>query len=281
MILDLLALETLGDDRFRNAVEFDYGQTTYGGQLVAQALLAAYGTVDTELACHSLHLYFIRPGWPNKATEFQVKRLRDGRSYSHREVDLLQDDKLIARMTCSFQRPESGPEHQQRPLKTLPDPEQYPVEADLLKTAGCELSEGAKRWFELPIEIRLSEPLDYANPQPMEPTYPMWFKYHLDVAEITRPLRDALLAFLTDYGLLDASLRAHGVNWWKDQTILSASLDHSIWFHQDFDLSDWLFFDHVAPIATGGRCFNRGEVFSRDGRLLASITQEGVLRRQS
>lgn len=278
MILDLLKLDRQGEEHFSCDVEFDYGQSIYGGQLLAQALRAAYFTVGDDFTCHSLHLYFIRPGWPQYRTEFRVRHLRDGRSFMHREVDIEQQGKLIARVMLSFQRAQPGPEHQQLPIQPLPDPLQYPLERDLVLDAGLELTDEVKRWFDLPIETRVVSPIDFADPKPVEPSNPMWFRYTLDVSELTPAIAQCLLAYLTDYSLLDASLRAQGVNWWRDKHMLSTSLDHALWFHQPTNLGDWLYFDHVAPIAKAGRCFNRGEVFSPDGRLVASIVQEGLLR---
>lgn len=278
MILELLDLQQQSDDCYFSDVEFDYGQSIYGGQLVAQALRAAYFSVDEPFICHSMHLYFLRPGWPKNRTLFRVRRLRDGRSFAHREVDIEQEGKLIARVMLSFQVAEQGLEHQQKAAKPLPDPLQYPLERDLVMGAGLALTDEVQRWFDLPIETRVVAPIDFANPKPMEPSNPMWFRYSLNVSGLSLPIRQCLLAYLTDYGLLDAGLRAQGVNWWKDQHVLSTSLDHSLWFHQPADVGDWLYFDHFSPIARGGRCFNRGEVFSPSGQLLASIAQEGLLR---
>ncbi|MFT5063317.1 MAG: acyl-CoA thioesterase-2 [Gammaproteobacteria bacterium] len=277
MILDLLNLSQTGNDQFEHCQPFDYGHTLYGGQLVSQALRAAYHSVSEGFRVHSLHSYFMRPGFANAPLQFRVTRMRDGRAFCQRQVEILQNGKVIYHQISSFKQPIIGPEHQRPIPKPLPDPLQYPDEVELLKASGLEMRKGMENWFNLPLETRLPDPQPFDKPIPMSEKNPAWIRYVGESEGLTPVLQDCLFAFMSDYYLLDSSIRVHGLNWWVSQ-IDGTSLDHAIWFHRPIDCTDWLFFDQVSPTANAGTCFNRGEIFNQAGSLLASIAQEGLLR---
>ena len=266
-LLEILNLEQIELDLYRGLTPARQGQRIYGGQVVAQALTAAYRTIEGRL-CHSMHAYFIRPGDPSIPILFQVDQARDGGSFSVRRVTAIQNGKQIFNLAASFQVPEDGFEHQdQAPVVTPPE--------DLLNEEQLREADGIPpRDRDWPVEVRPVNPQRRGRTEPLEPSYDVWFKARQSVGTDVA-VNQCALAYGSDMSLLDASLRPHPV---PDGELQVASLDHALWFHRPSDFSDWHLYVQDSPSASGGRGFNRGSIFDRRGRLVASATQEALIR---
>lgn len=266
----VLNLEAIELDMYRGYTDPARTHRIYGGQVVGQALSAAYRTIDGRI-CNSLHAYFIRPGDPKVPILYKVERARDGGSFSIRRVIAIQHGQQIFNLAASFQVPEDGLEHQVE-LPDAPPPEGLMNEKELREQAG-EPVDHEWRW---PIEVRPVNPLPRGRTAPAEPVYITWFRtaepFKGDVAA-----HQCILAYASDMSLMDASLRPHGVDW-SSGRLQAASLDHALWFHRPSDLSEWHLYVQESPSASGGRGFNRGQIFTRDGRLVASAAQEALIR---
>lgn len=276
-LLNLLDLERLEVDLFRGeSPDEATSQRVFGGQVIAQALVAAYRTVDSR-GCHSLHAYFIRPGDPKIPIIYEVDRARDGGSFTTRRVIAIQHGKQIFNMACSFHIEEEGWHHQHDKPGTV-GPEGLET-ADAVRAALADkVPERFRADFTRPraIEIRDIEPMDLFEPKPLSEVSHLWFRVARRIEE--QPwLHQCLLAYASDMRLLGTANRPHGVSWMTGE-LMSASLDHSMWFHAPVDFSEWLLYTMDAPYAGGGRSFNRGKVFTEDGRLVASVAQEGLMR---
>ncbi len=269
-LLEILELETVELDIFRGFTPAGETRRIYGGQVVAQALAAAYKTVDARV-CHSLHSYFIRPGDPKIPILLQVERVRDGGSFSVRRVTAIQHGKQIFNLAASFQVPEDGFEHQ-LDMPDAPPPEGLLNEEQLREQAGVDV--GNRRVW--PVEVRPTAPQPRGEPQKLDPTDLVWFRAKESVGDDVA-INQCALAYGTDMTLLDTSLRPHAVDW-DNGRLQVASLDHSLWFHQHSDFSQWHLYVQDSPSASGGRGFNRGSIFNRDGRLVASAAQEALIR---
>jgi len=269
-ILTILDLETLDTDLFRGFNPPFETRRIYGGQVVAQALAAAYRTIEDRV-CHSLHSYFIRPGNPKLPILFQVDRARDGGSFSVRRVVAIQNGKQIFNLAASFQVPETGFEHQ-LPMPEAPPPETLKNEEELRAEAGLDAST-RRIW---PVELKPCAPVPHGFVGVREPTDMCWFRTRLPLgAEVA--VNQCALAYGSDMTLMDASLRPHGVDW-DSGRLQAASLDHAMWFHQSSDFHDWHLFVQDSPSASGGRGFNRGQIYARDGRQVAEAAQEALIR---
>ncbi len=278
-LLSILDLEPLEVNLFRGRSPKVGWQRVFGGQVIGQALVAAVRTVEPERTAHSLHGYFMRPGDPEAPIIYQVERYRDGRSFTTRHVVAIQHGRPIFTMTCSFHRPERGDFDHFMPMPDVPMPEDLPDEKALLARFHARMPESLRRYFSRvrPIEMRLCEPDHLLDPQPGE-------DYRQNVwIRSTRPLPDdpalhqCVLAYASDMTLLDTSLVPHGRNIFDPQLML-ASLDHALWLHRPFRADEWLLYAQDSPSMTGARGFNRGEVYTRDGILVASVAQEGMIR---
>ncbi len=277
-LVALLDLEPLELNLFRGAATREEGwRRVYGGQVIAQALMAAIRTVDPDRPCHSLHAYFIRAGDPAIPIVYTVDRDRDGKSFSTRRVVAIQHGQPIFNMACSFQVVESGPEHQ----LAMPDvvgPEDL-LNEQQLRAREVERIPGKFRthWLrDRPIEIRPIAPRDMLNPGKGEPVSHSWFRIAAPVGDAV-PLNQGLLAYASDMTLLDTCLLPHGISWLNPK-MQTASLDHAIWFHAPFRVDEWMLYAQDSPNAHGARGLNRGSIYTRDGRLVASVAQEGLIR---
>ena len=273
-----LDLRRVDDDVFEGVSPDPKLGRIFGGQVVAQALVAAYETLD-ERFCHSLHAYFERAGDPSIPVRFEVSRPRDGKSFSTRRVSAMQRGEQILGMTASFQVLEEGYEHQST-MPLVPPPESLPTERELREPElGAFAPEVARRILDdRPIEMRYVDPRVMIRPQPTVPVQHIWFRSLAPVGpSIAR--QQAVLAFASDYQLLDTALRPHGATWFSGK-VQSASLDHAMWFHRPIEVEAWHLYVADSPSASGARGFTRGSIFSRDGRLVASVTQEGLIRRR-
>jgi acyl-CoA thioesterase II len=267
-LVRILDIEPIDLDMFRGHTPEGETRRIYGGQVVAQALTAAYRTVDARV-CHSMHAYFIRGGDPKIPILLKVERVRDGGSFSVRRVTALQHGQQIFNLAASFQTPEAGFEHQIE-MPQPPGPEGLPDEDELRKAGGQ--TEPRRTW---PIEVRPVDPLPYGGiPPVMEPTQSVWFRAR-DPLGSDPNVHQCALAYASDMTLLDTSLRPHAVAWNTGQV---ASLDHALWFHHATDFTKWHLYVQDSPSASGGRGFNRGSIFNADGKLVASAAQEALIR---
>ncbi|MEP4981408.1 acyl-CoA thioesterase II [Ascidiaceihabitans sp.] len=276
-LLDLLALEALEVDLFRGTGQGGETPTRiFGGQVIGQALAAAYGTV-TDRLCHSLHAYFIRPGDPEIPVIYQVDRARDGGSFTTRRVVAIQHGKQILNMSASFHVKEEGWNHQ-HPMPDVSAPENWPDRRDLRAGEADKLPEKFRKDFlrPRPIDIREVAPRDFFDPAPADDKNHLWFRMS-EAAGCSPQMQHCLLAYASDMNLLGSSLRPHGLTWFKGE-VMSASLDHAMWFHGTPQFQDWHLYSMDSPWTGNARGFNRGSIYDKNGTLIASTAQEGLVR---
>jgi acyl-CoA thioesterase-2 len=264
MLIEKLQIKRVDDDTFRAEPggSPNFGRL-FGGQVVAQALLAAYSTVEAR-PCHSLHCYFVRPGSPTQPMEFLVSRVRDGGSFTTRQVAARQEAKDILTLSASFHVPENGFFHQVE-MPAVPGPDYRGSES---------LAEGFA--FADAIEMLQLEPRPSHLVTAMPANKRVWLRVPGCAGASLRDQQLAL-AFASDLDVLETAMRPHGVFWWSKE-LQAASLYHAIWFHRPFDLSEWHLFVQESPVAYGARGFVKAAVFSHNGHLVASVAQEGLLR---
>jgi acyl-CoA thioesterase-2 len=275
-LLALLDLEAIEVNIFRGVSPQDRSQRVFGGQVLGQALVAASRTVEDRL-CHSLHAYFLLPGDPKVPILYEVDRSRDGRSFSSRRVVAIQHGRPIFHMSVSFQVEEAGLEHQIDPPK-VPAPDELPTEEEFRRSIADRVPHQHREHFlrPRPIELRPVDRRDILHPKQQPPRQAVWVR-------TTGPLPDALalhqcvLAYASDMTLLDTALLPHAISWFSDD-IQMASIDHAMWFHRRFRTDDWLLYVQDSPSASGARGFNRGLIYTREGTLVASVAQEGLMR---
>lgn len=276
-LVDLLTLQPIGEDRFEGmSRNFGTGRV-FGGQVLGQALAAAYATVDAATQrAHSLHAYFLRPGDHDASILYEVDRQRDGRSYANRRVVATQDGRPIFNLTASFHLDEAGPEHQQA-MPAVPPPEHVrDLAAWIDKSATSRGGRSVPAWVRHlgRVEFRPLQPPSMLSGEPGVPQSMIWFRVRQSRSD-HRGMEQCQLALLSDFWLLMAAARPHLR---PDRRLSMASLDHAMWFHRPFELDDWLLYCIDGPSTTAGRGLARGEIFSRDGRLVAVVAQEGVVR---
>jgi acyl-CoA thioesterase-2 len=275
-VIELLKLEQIDDNIFRGQSRDIGSAQVFGGQVVGQALSAAHHTVENRRA-HSLHAYFLRRGDTNAPIIYEVDRARDGGSFSVRRVVAIQHGRPIFNLAASFQKPEVGLEHQAE----MPEVSGPGGLQDLTEIAPEVLQKipGKIRRFltdKRPFEFRPVQPVNFAAPEKLPPARQVWIKA-VDELPNDPELHQNLLAYVSDYELLGASTLPHGLPFGRG-LVQMASLDHALWFHREFRVDDWLLYSLDSPNASGGRGFARGQFFTRDGTLVASSTQEGLVR---
>jgi len=279
-LLALLDLEDLEMNIFRGGSPEEEGrERVFGGLVLAQALASAGRTVeDTARSAHSLHAYFLRPGDPKNSILYDVDRIRDGRSFTTRRVRAVQHGKAIFNMSVSFQVAEKGFEHQFE-MPRVPDPNELPGRRDLVDRWAEQIPPVLRQWLrrEHAIEERYNGPIGFFKAEKHPPRREIWLRATGRLPDDLQT-HQCVLAYASDMTLLDPSTLPHAVSS-MEPTILSASLDHAMWFHQPFRADDWLLFVQDSPAAAGARGFSRGSIFTQDGRLVASATQEGLVRR--
>jgi acyl-CoA thioesterase II len=275
-LLAILDLETLGPDLFRGHSPKNGLKRVFGGQVIAQALAAACRTV-TGRTPHSLNAYFLLPGDPEVPILFEVDRIRDGRSFATRRVLAKQNDAAIFVLSASFHVAETGFSHQM-PMPDVPMPEDLP---DLRQQDQAEVPDAVRGYFtrERPIEIRPVEIQRYMKPEPMEPKFHIWLRAARALTDDSA-LHQCILAYASDMTLLDSSLIAHGRTVF-DPRIQAASLDHALWFHRPFRVDEWLLYAQDSPSSSHALGFSRGLIFNRQGELVASVAQEGLVRERN
>ncbi|RUU63453.1 acyl-CoA thioesterase II, partial [Mesorhizobium sp. M7A.T.Ca.TU.009.01.1.1] len=250
----------------------------FGGQTIAQALVAAQRTVDPDRHVHSLHGYFMRPGDTKVPIVYEVDRIRDGGSFTTRRVVAVQHGQAIFSLEASFQQDEVGLEHQVPMPQDVPGPDTLLSQRELLGKFADAVPDGIKRYWERdrPIEMKPVMLKHYTSREKLEPKQNIWIRTTGPVPA-DRAIQAAVLAYLSDMTLLDTSTFAHGRAIF-DRDIQAASLDHAMWFHRSHALDDWMLYTQDSPSTQGSRGFTRGSLFARDGTLIASVAQEGLIR---
>ncbi|MFE9306300.1 acyl-CoA thioesterase [Streptomyces sp. NPDC006706] len=281
-LLDLLDLERIERDIFRGQSRYAVVPRVFGGQVAAQALVAAGRTVPGDRHAHSLHAYFLRPGDPGAPIVYTVDRIRDGRSFTTRRVVAVQHGQPVFHLSASFQTYEEGLEHQ-APMPPAPDPETLPTSQERMRGYDHLPRQVVERFLEAreAVDLRYADEPPYGRfGEPREPHSQVWFRANgkLD-GDIDEPLLHVVLAtYVSDMTLLDSVLLAHGRGGWAVGDVVGASLDHAMWFHRPFRADEWLLYDQESPSAHGGRGLGQARIYTQDGRLAISVIQEGVVR---
>lgn len=276
-LLGNLHVEQIDRLRFRGASLPLPLPKVFGGQVLAQSLNAAERTVDDERPAHSMHAYFLRPGRAEEPIIYEVDPIRDGRSFTTRRVVARQSGEAIFSCGVSFHTPEQGVEHQIGMPKGVPMPESLERNVERFQRLAGET--GRMDPFELPlaaVDIRSVDGLDPFEPDPAEPVQGFWFRYEGQIEDVAATHR-TLLCYMSDKDLMLTGLRPHGLTL-MTPGIQLASLDHAIWFHTRFRVDDWLYYHLDSPRAMHGRDLGRGSFYTRDGVLVASSAQEGLIR---
>jgi acyl-CoA thioesterase II len=275
-LLTTLDLEQLEHNLFRGRSPQVGWQRVFGGQVIGQALVAACRTVEGRHP-HSLHAYFLLPGDPKVPIIYEVDRIRDGRSFTTRRVLAIQHGRAIFAMTISFHVEEQGLDHGFR-MPDVPRPEDLPSEAEIKAGVMPLMPDPVRSYYERerPIELRPVEYERYMSREPREPKFNVWIRATGRLPD-DPAIHQCVLAYASDMTLLDSSLVAHGRTVFE-KSIQAASLDHALWFHRPFRADEWLLYAQDSPSAAGARGFSRGLIFTRDGTLIASVAQEGLIR---
>ena len=278
-LISILDLEPLERNLYRGLSPQVGWQRVFGGQVIGQALVAAQRTVDGR-AAHSLHAYFLCAGDPAVPIIYDVDRIRDGKSFSTRRVVAIQHGRAIFSMAASFHKEEDGLEHQMA-MPDVPPPEDVPNETELTETLIDRLPPLVKAYWqaERPIEMRPVDLSRYLSPDKREPSQLIWIRATGDLGQ-DPALHQCVLAYASDFTLLDTALVPHG-RFVFDPNLMLASLDHALWFHAPFRADEWLLYAQDSPISGAARAFCRGTFFTRDGRLVASTAQEGLVRERT
>ena len=276
-IIKTLDLEEIELNHYLATSPNEGWQRVYGGQVIGQALVAASRTVSPNRSAHSLHGYFLRAGDTTIPILYKVDRIRDGKSFTTRRVVAVQRGQAIFTMSISFQVDEDGLSHQ-FDMPKVPAPDSLPTEDELRR-------EQAKSWpkefhesfsSSSAIKVKPVDPVDLLNPEPAQATQRCWMRCGEALPDDPR-IHQCVLAYLSDWSLLDTASRPHAVSFMQDN-VQVASLDHAMWFHRPFRADEWLLYDQDSPSASGARGFNRGLIYNQTGKLVASTTQEGLLR---
>ncbi len=291
-LIRLLTVEKRAADIYAGPPQADGVGRVFGGQVLAQALQAAQASIAGGKVAHSLHAYFLRGGREGVPIEYRIERDFDGRSFANRRVVASQEDEdgralPILNLTASFQLPEDGLEHIDAAMPDVPLPETLRPDIEqrreLAEMWGDKLTDQQRRMMlrARPIEMRTCDALHWMSREPREPRAHSWFRVCTPIsgAADTPDLHRAIITYASDYTLLGTSALPHGLSWMRNE-LVGASLDHAIWFHRDARADEWLLYATDAPSSGGGRGFNRGRIFNRAGELVASVAQEGMMRKR-
>lgn len=282
-LVRLLTVEPVGTDRFAGRPQNGGVGRVFGGQVIAQGLQAAQASAPEGMEAHSLHAYFLRGGEEGPAIDYAIARDFDGRTFANRRVVASQGDKPILNLTASFQRPEAGLEHDDYAMPDLPDPEELASDMEQRRKFIAEMGEvsEAQRALMLrprPIEMRTVDKLHWMNAEPKPPRARSWFRTVAPLPD-DPAIHRAVIAYASDYTLLGTSALPHGLSWARGE-LQGASLDHAIWFHRPARADEWLLYATESPWSGGGRGMNHGRIYNRAGQLVASVAQEGMMRRR-
>lgn len=275
-LLEQLHLEQIEHHLFRGQSSDLGGVSVFGGQVVAQALIAAQRTVEGRLA-HSLHAYFLRPGDKKAPIVYDVDRIRDGRSFTTRRVVAIQHGRPIFSMSASFQVAEQGVDHQ-APMPEAPAPDELKSEQQLREELAQRMPEPLRAFISrrLAIDMRAVDPVDPVSPEPKAAEAKVWLKAKGELPD-DQALHQAVLAYASDFNFMGTALRPHGLSFMQGN-LQAASIDHALWFHRPLRIDRWLLYCMDSPSAFGARGFNRGAIYDADGVLVASCAQEGLMR---
>ncbi|WP_417855702.1 acyl-CoA thioesterase [Xanthomarina gelatinilytica] len=278
-LLDILILEQLSENEFEGISETVGSPNVFGGQVLAQAINAAYRTITNNRVLHSMHSYFLEAGNLSLPIRYQVSIMRDGGSFSVRRVTASQNGTVIFILSASFHKDEKGYEHQIQMEPNVAQPEDLMSWSDLLEQFGEMLPKKTKTFLEIPRPVEF-KPTQIPNPfekKNLPPNADIWFKLKGDTTSLDLPTKQKILTYISDYNILSVAIQPHAskAHWGNLQT---ASLDHSMWYFRDFDLDDWLLFSLESPSTSNARGFAKGHIFTRDGKLVASVAQEGLMR---
>ena len=281
-LVDLLTVTREGDGRYRGKPQRGGVGRVFGGQVIAQALQAAQDAAPEGIEAHSLHAYFLRGGREGPPIDYRVEADFTGRSFANRRAVASQGDEAILNLTASFQHPEDGLEHDDYAMPEVTPPEELPSDMDLRKRFMEEMGEvsDVQRALMLrprPIEMRTDGKLHWMNSERKPPRAHSWFRTVAPLPD-DPAMHRAVIAYASDYTLLGTSALPHGLSWARGE-LKGASLDHALWFHRPARADEWLLYATDSPWSGAGRGFNRGRIFDREGRLVASVAQEGVVRK--
>jgi acyl-CoA thioesterase-2 len=291
-LVRLLTVEKRAADVYAGPPQKDGIGRVFGGQVLAQALQAAQASVPADKCAHSLHAYFLRGGREGAPIEYRIARDFDGRSFANRRVVASQEGEdgmpvPILNLTASFQVPEDGLEHCDSPMPEVPFPEDLRPDMEqrreIAEAWSDRLSETQRRLMlrPRPIETRTVDRLHWMTSEPRPPRSHTWFRICAPITgtDDTADLHRAIITYASDYTLLGTSALPHGLSWMRNE-LVGASLDHALWFHRDARADEWLLYATDAPWSGGGRGFNRGRIFTQAGELVASVAQEGMMRKR-
>ena len=285
-LVRLLTVTPAGEDAYTGNQQPDGIGRVFGGQVIAQALQSAQASAPEGMEAHSLHAYFLRGGREGVDLAYTVAADFTGRSFANRRVVASQNAEPILNLTASFQRPEEGLEHDDSPMPDVPPPEDLPSDMEMREKFIAEMGEVSEIQRALmlrprPIEMRTSGKLHWMNADKKPPHAHSWFRTAAPLPD-DAALHRAVLAYASDYTLLGTSVLPHGLSWARGE-LKGASLDHAIWFHRPaleaYRADEWLLYATDSPWSGGGRGFNRGRIYNREGQLVASVAQEGVVRK--
>ncbi len=278
-LLKILILEEVGENQFNGLSKNVGSPNVFGGQVLAQALNAAYRTIFNQRVLHSMHAYFLEAGNLDLPITYNVSIIRDGGSFSTRRVTAIQGIKTIFILAASFHKNEEGYEHQIEIKSNIKLPEELKSWTDLVVEYGAFLPEKMKTFLQMdrPIEFKPTELINPMDKKDLPPFLDMWFKLKGETSTLDLATKQQILTYISDYNVLSAALRPHAskANYGNTQM---ASLDHSMWFFRDFDFDDWMLFSIESPSTSNARGFAKGNIFTREGKLIASVAQEGLMR---
>jgi len=278
-LIAVLDLEQKKENEFVGISKTIGSPNVFGGQVLAQSISAAYKSITNNRVLHSLHAYFLEAGNLELPITFVVKKMRDGGSFSTRRVTAMQGDKTIFILAASFHKSEEGYQHQRKFEGTIKQPEELLSWDDMLEQLGDFLPKALKSFLEIerPIEFKPTFVVNPLDQKDLEPYSDVWFKIKGNITGLDTPLKQQILTYISDYNILNSTLypNASTANFGNTQI---ASLDHSMWFFREFDLDDWMLYKTESPNAFGARGFARGNIYTRNGDLIASVAQEGLIR---
>ncbi len=279
-LVEALKLEKLEENLFRGPKASVGWQRVYGGQVLGQSLSAAAQTVEPNRPIHSIHGYFLLAGDPEHEIIYDVERIRDGGSFTTRRVKAIQHGRPIFAMSASFHKSEESFDHQFK-MPDVPPAESLPSVGELMNKLASEIPDNMRAYWQRanPIDMRIVDPSRYTSREAREPEQVVWLKTNGPLPDDPQ-LHFAALAYASDFTLLDTALVAHGKVLY-DPGIQLASLDHAMWFHRPFRADDWLLYVQDSPTAFGARGFCRGTIYDRQGRMVASTAQEGLMRKKA
>lgn len=278
-LIDLLSLQEIEKNIYLGESVSIGSKIVFGGQVLAQAVHAAYNTIPSDRFLHSLHSYFLEAGDLDLPIQFQVNEMRNGGSFSTRRVTAYQKDKTIFILAASFHKQEESFEHQIEMPSGLKQPEELMSWDDMVDKFGSMMPKSLKSFLsiERPITFKPIEVPNPVAPKNGEPKEQIWFKLKGSIPEMDMPLKHQILTYISDYNVLNSAFKPNAENFSFGNT-MTASLDHSMWFFRDFNFDDWMLFSAESPSVYGARGLAKGNIFTRDGKLVASFAQEGLMR---